>query len=86
MVRQFQSVVGSEAREQMLEACGRLPDAALACVGGGSNAIGIFSGFVNDAGVRLIGVEPGGHGTDYGQHAASLCLGEPGVLHGFNSI
>ena len=85
MVRQFQSVVGSEAREQMLEACGRLPDAALACVGGGSNAIGIFSGFVNDAGVRLIGVEPGGHGTDYGQHAASLCLGEPGVLHGFNS-
>lgn len=85
MVRQFQSVVGSEAREQMLEACGRLPDAALACVGGGSNAIGIFSGFVNDASVRLIGVEPGGHGSEYGQHAASLCLGEPGVLHGFNS-
>lgn len=85
MVRQFQSVVGSEARAQMLEACGRLPHAVLACVGGGSNAIGIFSGFVNDADVRLIGVEPGGHGTDYGQHAASICLGEPGVLHGFNS-
>lgn len=85
MVRQFQSVVGSEARTQMLEACGRLPHAVLACVGGGSNAIGIFSGFVNDADVRLIGVEPGGHGTDYGQHAASICLGEPGVLHGFNS-
>ncbi|MEG6503736.1 MULTISPECIES: tryptophan synthase subunit beta [unclassified Desulfovibrio] len=85
MVRQFQSVVGSEARTQMLEACGCLPHAVLACVGGGSNAIGIFSGFVNDADVRLIGVEPGGHGTDYGQHAASICLGEPGVLHGFNS-
>ncbi len=85
MVRQFQSVVGNEARKQMLEACGQLPDAVLACVGGGSNAIGIFSGFVNDADVRLIGVEPGGHGAAYGQHAASLCLGEPGVLHGFNS-
>lgn len=85
MVRQFQAIVGSEARAQMLETSGRLPDVVLACVGGGSNAIGIFSGFLDDADVRLMGVEPGGVGKEYGQHAASLCLGEPGVLHGFNS-
>lgn len=85
MVRQFQSVIGREARAQMLEAAGRLPDLCLACVGGGSNAVGIFSGFVADEGVRLVGVEPGGIGAGYGEHAASLCLGEPGVLHGFRS-
>lgn len=85
MVRQFQSVIGREARAQMLEAAGRLPDLCLACVGGGSNAVGIFSGFVADEGVRLVGVEPGGTGSGYGEHAASLCLGEPGVLHGFRS-
>lgn len=85
MVRHFQSVIGSEARAQMLEFAGRLPDVAMACVGGGSNAVGLFSGFVHDEGVRLIGVEPGGRGSGYGQHAASLCYGEPGVLHGFNS-
>lgn len=85
MVRHFQSVIGSEARAQMLGFAGRLPDVAMACVGGGSNAVGLFSGFVHDEGVRLIGVEPGGRGNGYGQHAASLCYGEPGVLHGFNS-
>ena len=85
MVRHFQSVIGREARAQMLEELGRLPDACLACVGGGSNAIGLFAGFLDDADVRLVGVEPGGRGTAYGEHAASLCLGEPGVLHGFNS-
>lgn len=85
MVRHFQSVIGREARTQMLAELGRLPDACLACVGGGSNAIGLFAGFLDDADVRLVGVEPGGRGTAYGEHAASLCLGEPGVLHGFNS-
>ncbi|WP_304392000.1 tryptophan synthase subunit beta [uncultured Desulfovibrio sp.] len=85
MVRHFQSVIGREARAQMLTELGRLPDACLACVGGGSNAIGMFAGFLDDAGVRLVGVEPGGRGNAYGEHAASLCLGEPGVLHGFNS-
>ena len=84
MVRHFQSVIGREARAQMLEELGRLPDACLACVGGGSNAIGLFAGFLDDTDVRLVGVEPGGRGTAYGEHAASLCLGEPGV-HGFNS-
>lgn len=85
IVRYFQSVIGREAAAQMVEETGRLPDAVLACVGGGSNAIGIFSGFVDDAGVELIGVEPGGTGEGYGQHAASICKGEPGVMHGFNS-
>ena len=85
MVRVFQSVVGREARAQMLAETGRLPSACLACVGGGSNAIGLFAGFLDDADVRLLGVEPGGRGNSYGQHAASLCLGEPGVMHGFNS-
>lgn len=85
MVRHFQSVIGIEARAQMLEDPGRLPAACIACVGGGSNAIGLFAGFVNDKDVRLIGVEPGGRGRGYGDHAASLCLGEPGVMHGFNS-
>ncbi|MBO4369390.1 MAG: tryptophan synthase subunit beta [Desulfovibrio sp.] len=85
MVRTFQSVIGREARDQILKETGRLPNACVACVGGGSNAIGLFSGFLDDADVRLIGVEPGGRGKEYGQHAASLCLGEPGVMHGFNS-
>ena len=85
MVRHFQSVIGSEARAQMLEFAGRLPDVAMACVGGGSNAIGLFAGFVDDADVRLIGVEPAGRGLTYGDHAASLCKGDPGVMHGFHS-
>ncbi|WP_308620884.1 tryptophan synthase subunit beta [uncultured Desulfovibrio sp.] len=85
MVRHFQSVIGREARAQMLAELGRLPDVCLACVGGGSNAIGLFAGFLDDREVRLVGVEPGGRGNAYGEHAASLCLGEPGVLHGFNS-
>lgn len=85
MVRYFQSIIGQEARAQMIEQSGKLPDVVLACVGGGSNAIGIFHPFIDDKNVQLIGVEPGGIGTDYGQHAASLCLGEPGIVHGFNS-
>lgn len=85
MVRYFQSVIGREARAQMLEQTGRLPDACIASVGGGSNAIGLFAGFIDDQDVKLIGVEPGGRGNSYGEHAASICLGEPGVMHGFNS-
>lgn len=85
MVRWFQSIIGKEARAQMLEELGRLPDVCLACVGGGSNAIGFFSGFIDDPEVELVGVEPGGRGNDYGEHAASLTLGEPGIMHGFNS-
>lgn len=85
MVRYFQSVIGREAREQILHEIGRLPNACLACVGGGSNAIGFFSAFLDDCEVELVGVEPGGRGNGYGEHAASLCLGEPGILHGFNS-
>lgn len=85
MVRYFQSIIGREARSQMLEFAGRLPDICLAAVGGGSNAIGLFSGFIDDANVALLGVEPGGRGLEYGNHAASLCLGEPGVMHGFHS-
>lgn len=85
MVREFQSVVGREAKAQILEAEGRLPDYCIACVGGGSNALGLFTEFVPHPEVRLVGVEPAGRGLDYGQHAATLCLGEPGVMHGFNS-
>lgn len=85
MVREFQSVVGKEAKAQILEAEGRLPDYCIACVGGGSNAMGLFSEFIPDAAVKLVGVEPAGRSLDYGQHAATLCLGEPGVMHGFNS-
>src|SRR5579884_3369242 len=81
MVRDFQSVIGSETRRQMLEMEGRLPDAVVACVGGGSNAIGMFHPFLNDEGVRLIGVEAAGHGLDK-LHAASITGGRPGVLHG----
>ncbi len=82
MVRDFQSVIGEEAKAQLLEAEGRLPDAAVACIGGGSNAMGLFHPFLDDASVRLIGVEAGGHGIETGEHAASLTGGRPGVLHG----
>jgi tryptophan synthase beta chain len=82
IVRDFQSVIGTEARAQCLEAEGRLPDYVIACVGGGSNAAGIFAPFANDKSVRLIGVEAGGRGGALGQHAASLTQGRPGVLHG----
>jgi tryptophan synthase beta chain len=82
MVRDFQSVIGREAREQMQELAGRQPDAVLACVGGGSNAMGIFHEYIPDAKVRLIGVEAAGHGLESGKHAATLCAGKPGVLHG----
>lgn len=85
MVRDFQHVIGIEAREQFLEMTGELPDAVTACVGGGSNAIGIFSGFIQDEGVRLIGVEPGGRSLKLGDHAASLSYGKEGVLHGFRT-
>jgi tryptophan synthase beta chain len=82
MVRDFQCVIGHEARGQIQELAGRLPDAVLACVGGGSNAIGIFHPFIPDESVRLIGVEAAGHGLESGKHAATLCAGRPGVLHG----
>lgn len=82
MVRDFQSVIGREARAQLLEKTGRLPDAVVACVGGGSNAIGIFHAFLNDASVALYGVEAGGDGVETGRHAAPLTAGRPGVLHG----
>ena len=82
MVREFQRVIGEEARAQVREAEGRDPDAVVACVGGGSNAMGIFAPFVEDPRVRLVGVEAGGTGTGPGEHCRSLTLGEPGVLHG----
>jgi len=82
MVRDWQSVIGREAREQMLAAAGRLPDFAVACVGGGSNAMGLFHPFYADADVRFIGVEAAGDGLESGRHAASLGRGRPGVLHG----
>jgi tryptophan synthase beta chain len=86
MVRHFQSIIGKESREQILELEGKLPDYALACVGGGSNAIGLFSAFIDDPEVRLIGVEPAGRGLAVsGDHAATLCKGKPGIMHGFNS-
>ena len=82
IVRDFQSVIGREAREQILEREGRLPDAVVACIGGGSNAIGLFHPFIEDESVRLIGVEAAGHGIETGQHAAALNGGKPGILHG----
>ncbi|ALG15504.1 tryptophan synthase subunit beta [Kibdelosporangium phytohabitans] len=85
MVRNFHRIIGIEARRQMLEKAGRLPDAVSACVGGGSNAIGIFHGFVDDKDVRLVGFEPGGHGVDTGEHGATLSEGTPGLLHGSRS-
>ena len=85
MVRDFHKIIGEESREQMLEITGRLPDAVLACVGGGSNAIGIFNAFIPDANVRLIGLEAGGDGVETGRHAATITGGTPGVLHGTRS-
>jgi len=85
MVRDFQSVIGKETREQILARCNRLPDYIIACVGGGSNAIGIFYPFLNDENVRLIGVEAAGRGLKTGEHAASLAAGTIGVLHGAKS-
>jgi tryptophan synthase beta chain len=85
MVRDFHKVIGEEAREQMLAMTGRLPDAILACVGGGSNAIGIFNAFIPDTEVRLIGLEAGGDGVETGRHAATITGGTPGVLHGTRS-
>jgi tryptophan synthase beta chain len=82
MVRDLQSVIGREAREQMLARAGRLPSAVVACVGGGSNAMGVFHAFIGDSGVRLIGVEAAGEGLDTEHHSASLSRGTPGVLHG----
>jgi len=82
MVRDFQSVIGKETRVQMQKAEGRLPDTLVACIGGGSNAIGLFHPFLDDSSVRIVGVEAAGHGIQSGQHAASLTGGRPGVLHG----
>ena len=82
MVREFQSVIGREARAQMLTSVGRLPSTVIACVGGGSNAMGIFHPFENDPEVELVGVEAAGHGLESGEHSASLLRGRPGVLHG----
>ena len=86
MVRDFQSVIGREARRQCLEKFGRLPDQAIACVGGGSNAMGLFAGFIDDAGVKLVGVEAGGKGIETGEHAASINGGRLGVLHGAKTM
>ena len=85
MVRDFQHVIGVESREQFLEMTGELPDEVCACVGGGSNAMGMFSGFLDDDGVRLTGVEPAGRSLKMGDHAASLSYGKPGILHGFKT-
>ncbi|MEJ2320978.1 MAG: tryptophan synthase subunit beta [Gammaproteobacteria bacterium] len=82
MVRDFQAVIGREARQQMLDMTGKLPDALLACVGGGSNAIGLFYPFLNDESVAIYGIEAAGDGLETGHHAAPLCAGKPGVLHG----
>lgn len=85
MVRYFHEVIGEEARAQILEQTGRLPDAVCACVGGGSNAIGIFHGFLDDPSVRIYGFEAGGEGVETGRHSATITLGKPGVLHGARS-
>jgi len=82
MVRDFNAIVGREARRQMLQLCDCLPDALVACVGGGSNAMGLFYPFIEDEDVKMFGVEAAGHGLETGEHAASLCAGRPGVLHG----
>jgi tryptophan synthase beta chain len=86
MVREYQRVIGKEAREQILAIEGRLPDAVIACVGGGSNAIGIFSDFIGDEGVQLIGVEAAGKGLDSAEHGATLQRGRPGILHGAETL
>jgi tryptophan synthase beta chain len=85
MVRDFQSVIGKEAREQILEAEGKLPDYLLACIGGGSNAIGLFHEFLGDDEVKMIGAEAAGKGVDTDEHAATMTKGEPGIIHGFKS-
>ncbi|MFF2376912.1 tryptophan synthase subunit beta [Streptomyces xiamenensis] len=85
LVRDFHRVIGVEARRQILERAGRLPDAVAACVGGGSNAIGLFHAFIPDGDVRLVGLEAAGHGVESGEHAATLTAGEPGILHGSRS-
>ena len=82
MVRDFQSIIGRETREQMLAAENRLPDSLIACIGGGSNAMGLFHPFLDEPGIEIYGVEAAGHGLDSGQHAASIAGGRPGVLHG----
>jgi tryptophan synthase beta chain len=82
MVRDFQSVIGRETREQMQAAEGRLPDSLVACIGGGSNAMGLFHPFLDDQGIEIYGVEAAGHGLGTGMHAASIAGGRPGVLHG----
>ena len=86
MVREYQRVMGKEAREQILEVEGRLPDAVIACVGGGSNAIGIFTDFIADEGVELIGVEPAGKGLSGHEHGATILRGSPGILHGASTL
>jgi tryptophan synthase beta chain len=86
LVRGFQSVIGKEAREQIMKAQGRLPDALVACVGGGSNAIGLFHPFVEDKGLRMFGAEAGGSGVETGKHSASVVAGEDGVLHGARTL
>jgi tryptophan synthase beta chain len=86
LVRDFQRVIGVEARRQILEIEGRLPDVLVACVGGGSNAIGLFHPFLEDDGVRMVGVEAAGEGLDSGRHGAALCAGTPGVLHGMRTL
>ncbi len=83
MVREFQSVIGREARKQIIETEGKLPDYIVACVGGGSNAIGLFAPFVEDLSVKIVGVEPGGKGLDTNEHAASISKGKVGIIHGF---
>jgi tryptophan synthase beta chain len=85
LVRNLHKVIGIEARQQVLDRTGRLPDVVAACVGGGSNAIGIFHGFIDDPGVRLVGLEPGGAGVETGRHGATLTAGTPGMLHGARS-
>lgn len=85
MVQDFQRIIGDEAREQMIERTGSLPAAVVACVGGGSNSVGAFTAFLDDKDVRLVGVEPSGRGLGYGEHAATITLGQPGVLHGYKS-
>jgi tryptophan synthase beta chain len=86
MVRDFQRVIGVEARQQVLEMAGRLPDAVIACVGGGSNAIGVFHAFIPDSEVALIGCEAGGDGLATGRHAATVAGGSPGVIHGMRTF
>jgi tryptophan synthase beta chain len=86
LVRDFQRVIGLETRRQILEVEGRLPAVLMACVGGGSNAMGLFHPFLRDEGVRMIGVEAAGEGLDSGRHGAALCAGVPGVLHGMRSL